>query len=139
MNSKQFAWLYLVQNGKAGIGRAYYGGYDTIDENWENMFGSYWSIESHNKAYKYYATQMKSIGVDWDKTEAPKSDSISTFNGTFADSTKAEILTGVLVLKDGTEQHWEADAIEITNVFDMMAAVSEATEKFNTLFGESNA
>jgi hypothetical protein len=132
MNSKQFAWLYLVSNGMAGARHSYYGGYEQVDKSlpplsWDKGLEQY---------KKIYLAQIKAHGVNWTKTKAPETGTHSIFNGTFADSGEEEHLEGVLVLNNGTKQNWIAEALEVKNVFDMMAAVHEAPEKFKQLFGE---
>jgi hypothetical protein len=41
-----------------------------------------------------------------------------------------------LVLNDGTKQTWCAEALEVSNVFEMMATVADAQARFEALFGE---
>lgn len=43
------------------------------------------------------------VGIDWGHTEAPKSDSISEFNGTDNDPLYVDVVTGTLQLIDGTK------------------------------------
>jgi hypothetical protein len=133
MNSKQFAWLYLVSNGIAGARHAYYGGYDQVDKSLPEIGYDYGKLEEYKKIY---LAQIKAHGVNWNKTQAPETDTHSIFNGTFADSGEEEHLEGVLVLNNGAKQNWIAEALEVKNVFDMMAVVHEAPEKFKQLFGE---
>lgn len=46
--------------------------------------------------------RVKKIGVNWDKTKIPKSESHTVFNGTFNSETEyKECLIGTLVLTDG--------------------------------------
>lgn len=140
MNATQFAWLYLIKNGFAGVQHSYYGGYK-VDKNEpfnEEMFNKYdgswsWFI----KAKDDYIDLIKKIGVNWKKTKAPESSSVSKFQGTFADSKEVEMLEGTLVLKNGQRIEWIADAIEVTSVFEMMANAANGQVEYNELFGEA--
>lgn len=142
MDAKKFAWLYLVKNGVVGRTPSYYGGYDydrdlQNDQRFADCFGGHGV--NHN-IYKKIDSVMNSDiqihGVDWDATKSPQSDYTSQFEGTFCDPGRKEIIKGVLVLKNGSKQKWIADAIEVTNVFDMMARVHEASADFTTYFGD---
>jgi hypothetical protein len=135
LTSKQFAWIYLVKHGLAGAKHGFYGGYEQVGlpvvlrEDWDGI----WIKERH----KLFVSKIKEVGVDWIKTQAPINDTHSVFVDTFHDATQAEHLEGVLILKDGTEQFWVADKIEVTSVFDMMAMASIAPDQFQELFGET--
>jgi len=121
MDSKKFAWLYLVEHGFAGVKHSYYGG-----------FKRNWFITAKSE----YLSLIKKIGVDWNKTDAPTSDLVSEFNGTFEDEGQKEIMKGTLILKDGQKIEWVADRIEIRNVFDIMANVENQIVKFQEVFEE---
>lgn len=134
MNSKQFAWLYLIENGVAGHSHSYYGGYDLVDKRLASVLKSsnYGNLEP---AAEFYKKEIKTYGVNWNKTASPDTETVSEFNGTFAeDSRYIEKLTGTLVLNNGTKQSWIADALEVTNVFDMMAQVDNANNRFKEIF-----
>ena len=140
MNSTQFAWLYLIENGHANVERSYYGGYTA----WDGKVSKYgWNDRPVGvdrkeipKTRGRCLDEILKHGVDWNKTKAPESDSVSLFTDTFNDPEKKETLVGYLYLKDGSVQRWEADALKVSNVFEMMAAVSEAPAKFVEFFGE---
>lgn len=136
MKSKQFAWIYLIEHGLAGHKPSYYGGFDVEDNRLKGKTKVY-SLEDNTTelARKLYLTEIKAYGVNWDKTEAPRSNSVSRFNGTFAEESEEEYLEGVLVLNSGTKQTWVAEALEVKNVFDMMEQASEAEKKFKEIFG----
>lgn len=132
MDSKQFAWLYLVENGYSGVVPSYYGGWDSFDQNHRK----YYDYRELKKEAAAALKQIHRVGVDWERTEAPTSNMRSQFEGTFADASSKEYLEGDLVLKDSTVQHWCAEALNVTNVFDMMAAVHQAADKFKRAFNE---
>jgi len=137
MDAKQFAWLYLVEHGHAGVTHSYYGGWDLSQEATKRFPNvNKWSAPALHKIRDVYVADIKKFGVDWAKTSAPDSDLVSEFNGTFAEEQlRREILVGKLVLKDGSFQRWTADKLDVDNVFEMMASVSEAPKKFKKLFG----
>lgn len=62
---------------------------------------------------KKLRSEVKSIGIDWDKTKAPRSDKAGVFNGTFAESSTVETLLGTLVLKDGSKYIVGASDVEL--------------------------
>ena len=134
MDSKQFAWLYLIEHGIAGCKHSYYGGYEIVDKR-ANLIPE--ASEWDNTAIKkFYLHELKHIGVNWDKLDSPKSDKIRKFNSTFADNSIKEILSGTIVLNNGSTQTWVADPLEVSNVFDMMATVSDCEARFKLLFME---
>lgn len=133
MNSAQFAWLYLIQNGMAGVEPAYYGGYDIVDKRLTPEKKDYGDYGKFNSKYLH---EIKTYGVNWAKTNSPRSDMVSQFEGTFCDSSEKEYLFGELVLNNGTKQSWCGESIEVTNVFDMMAEVHNAPDAFKEIFGE---
>ena len=138
MNAKQFAWLYLVENGVAGCKHNYYGGWDFMPgviQRYRPRKGRYSSIDQVDLKAKMLA-EAREVGVDWKRTADVQSDSVSEFTDTFHDPSTREILCGTLVLLDGTQQSWVADAVEVTNVFEMMAQVHAASERFEKVFGK---
>lgn len=135
MNSKQFAWLYLIENGTAGVEHSYYGGYTLVDQRMDGIFKRF-DHRSYEAVKQIYLKELKEIGVDWDKTSAPESNMVSQFAGTFSEADENEYLSGTLILNNGEKQTWIAEAIEVSNVFDMMAAVSEGQSKFTEMFGD---
>lgn len=136
MDAKRFAWLYLIEQGQGGCKHSYYGGYEmrpAVAERFNDRNSSSWDIMS--KINAGYIEDIKKVGVNWDKTEAPRSDDIGIFDGTFAENNRSkEIIFGTLVLNDGSEQEWSADAIEIDNVFEMMADVANSQNRFYKIF-----
>ena len=137
MNSKQFAWLYMIENGMAGQEPAYYGGYDFIDKAAKDCPGEVYSFSDpkSGKVRDLYLSQIKAIGVDWKRTESPRNENFTIFEGTFCDASSKECLTGEIILNNGVKQSWCADNIEVTNVFDMMAELDAAKSRASELFG----
>ena len=66
-----------------------------------------------NDVAKYHTTKpwnefidlVKTIGVDWNKTEAPHNKFEQCFEGTEAESSDVEVLFGILYLLDGRTFH----------------------------------
>jgi hypothetical protein len=136
MDAKQFGWLYMIEHGQAGCKPSYYGGWDVVPEaveRYQPRKGFYSSIDMADLREKMLA-DVRLWGVDWDRTDAVQSDSVSEFTDTFHDPDTREILRGTLVLLNGTRQQWMADAVEVTNVFDMMAQLAGATTRFEAAF-----
>ena len=135
MDSKQFAWTYVVTHGRAGMKPSYYGGMDIADSRISLVFQNAGTFKGFIKVNEVYMGELKTIGVDWNKTEAPESHTYGQFTDTFHDPDQVECLRGVLVLKNGLTQSWYADSIEVTNVFDMMEQVANGQTKFYEIFG----
>jgi hypothetical protein len=129
MNAKQFAWTYLVESGCSDVYPSYYGGYANLDGG-HIMPDKIMEIVVSNKK------KILDIGVDWDATKSPISDRVLEFTNTFNAASVTENLVGTLMLKDGTSQEWIADAIDTSDVFELLAAAASAKEKFDKLFGE---
>lgn len=143
MDAKQFAWLYLVENGYANCRPSYYGGWDEVDPDDDTPWYARKravSLSAYGKDFDARQTNalkiVKEVGVDWNKTQAPRSDMVSQFTDTFHDPDEKEFLEGTLVLKNGKKQFWCGEALQVTNVFDMMAAVHEAPDRFKEVFGD---
>lgn len=136
MEAKKFAWIYLIEHGDAGFEQSYYGGLSLKDQRVAHLHKSDWKWDSASKIKEFYLNEIKRIGVDWAKTREPQNNEISLFTDTFHDSERKEIIEGELILNNGLKQSWFADKLEIANVFEMMAAVSEFQTKYISLFGE---
>lgn len=119
MNAKQFAWLYLLEQG--GV----------VTDGDHIQYG----LIIYNDRKKKAIQKIQSTGVDWNKTEAPKDTYEMMFMGTEADSERKEFLEGTLVLTDGTEQRWMAEAVQIKNIFELLEHASVAKEKATKYFG----
>ena len=135
MDAKQFAWLYMVENGDVGVKHSFYGGVDIVDKRFQKKPFNGW-MKGQSARRKFCLKEIKTYGVDWKKTAAPESDYVSEFNGTFAEPSRTETLNGTIVLKNGAVQIWYAAAIEVTNVFEMMAMIDGAKQRFIEIFGD---
>jgi len=135
MNAKQFAWLYLVENGVPFQKPSYYGGFELVSEIPNYKYDRF-DYTGQTKIVGIAKDLIKKYGVNWDKTQAPKQKRYYSFQGTFNDSGEDEYLEGTLVLNNNQEIFWCGETIEVTNVFEQMANVSEAPAKFKDIFGE---
>ena len=93
------------------------------------------SEKDRSSVRRVFLKELKDPGVDWSKTCSPESRGFERFRGTFTDSETEDVLLGVLVLNNGIKQEWYGKNIEVKNVFDMMASVQKAEERFNEIFG----
>lgn len=94
IETKKFVWAYLLENGKETTGKwSYYG------SEWDSIRGRKWDHDYHADLLQL----IKTVGVDWDKTQEPTSGTEICFDGTFVDSSECETLIGTLVLKNGNE------------------------------------
>ena len=136
MNATQFAWVYLVKNGAAGMTPLYYGGYGCSDARMKHVELP-WNkqYEGHREAY---IKEIKLYGVNWARTLAPESDMVQQFQGTFCDAKQKEYIKGTLVLNNGFTQTWCAEGIEVSTVFEMMAKADEIKQEFAEIFGENS-
>lgn len=138
MNAKQFAWLYLVEQGMAGRTPSFYGGYevdsDSRDRCGVKVSDTYFWSDGPDPLRSQFFKEIREHGVDWNKTRAPHSKTHSQFTDTFHDPIYKEYLEGTLVLNNGIKQPWCGQALEVTNVFDMMAAAHSAEERFARIF-----
>jgi hypothetical protein len=135
MDSKQFAWLYLIEHGLAEVKHSYYGGYDHVHNSPYSKL-SIWDYKNLEKIVDASKAKIKEVGVNWNKTFAPETERHSIFNGTCNDAGETEKLEGILVLNDDTKQFWMADKLEVSNVFEMMAQITDAKERFDLLFSK---
>lgn len=134
MDAKQFAWLYLVENGYANCKHNYYGGWELITSPKEGLRS--YCTEEFRAIQKQFRKDILTKGVDWKKTSNVVSDYVSEFADTFSDPRRVEVLSGILVLRDGTRQKWDSEALAVTNVFEMMAEVADAKKRFPKVFGK---
>jgi hypothetical protein len=137
MDAKQFAWMYMIENGVAGHEHGFYGGWDILPdvlEQYKFKKDKYNRVGIEEVA-RVFREEILDVGVDWHRTADVQSETTHQFTDTFHDPETREILTGELVLLDGTVQHWMSDPIEVANVFEMMAQVSGAAAKFQEIFG----
>lgn len=127
-----------MENGYAGRCYGTYGGYK-LTKDARKRFPDFNenSVRNIDVIEQAYLADIKKFGVNWAKTAAPMSDMESVFNGTFAEPGTKEMLKGVLVLNDGSKQEWLAEALEVSNVFEMMAMVDDARARFETIFWQT--
>jgi hypothetical protein len=113
-------------------GPSYYGGANRTKEEIEQA--KYFCEKYHiEKKWSYFddieiLKQIKVIGIDFDKSSLPESDQVSKFEGTFADSSSLDIVTGVLVLKDGQRIDYYAECKLNMDQFKAMQEFFEAAE-----------
>lgn len=135
MNAKQFAWLYLVENGVPFQKPSYYGGFELVSEIPNHKYDRY-DYMRQSKIVAIAKDLIKNHGVNWDKTDAPVQTTYYEFAGTECDSRSTEYLEGTLILNNGQDIFWCGENIQVTNVFEQMANASLAPAKFKEIFGE---
>lgn len=96
--SNKVVWAYMIEEGKLTNGEwSYYGG------DWESHKPNSWKWEEIDRDNKAFKEKVKTVGVDWEKTQPPQSSLESAFTDTFHDADEVETLLGTIVLKDGSE------------------------------------
>lgn len=96
LDSKKAVWAYMIQEGRLTNGNwSYYGG------NWDDGFNYDW--RKAEAASEKFRSKVKEMGVDWEKTQMPQSDTNSAFTDSFHDSEKVETLLGTVWLNDGSK------------------------------------
>lgn len=96
--SNKVVWAYMIEEGKLTNGQwSYYGG------DWEAHKPNSWKWEEIDRDNKAFKEKVKTVGVDWEKTQPPQSSLESAFTDTFHDADEVETLLGTIVLKDGSE------------------------------------
>jgi hypothetical protein len=121
----------MIQEGKLTNGKwSYYGG------SWDDGFNYDW--RKAEAAAKKFRDKVKEVGVDWDKTDMPESDTNSAFTDTFHDSEKVETLLGTVWLKDGSKymvgvKHAEMRFIQYAR---MVAEFVSDQERIRDILGE---
>ena len=129
MNSSQFAWAYLIENGWGGYAKSYYGGWIPINGeatvvSWDGVAQAEFKIG--------YVEKIESVGIDWSKTKSPRTYSKDVFTSTCGDDSSVEMVSGILVLKDGSTQTWNAE-IRVSSIFDVMADASKLEARYAEL------
>ena len=126
----KFVWAYMVENGRITTGEwSYYGGcWETLNLEWDEL-------EKRNDRFK---AKVKKIGVDWEKTNAPISDTESAFTDTFHDADQVETLIGVIFLKDGSEYLIGVSNAEhrFSNYAKLLSDLAEDKERVSSILGE---
>ena len=131
-DSKKFIWAYMIENGKITNGHwSYYGGgFDLIDTD------THWANKT--EMMKSLRDNIKEIGVDWEKTSSPISDTESEFTDSFHPSQEVETLLGTLVLKNGKSYtigvgHAETRFTEYAKTLSLLA---EDQQRVKDILGE---
>jgi len=131
LDSKKAVWAYMIQEGKLTNGEwSYYGGAFDDDFNYD------W--RKAEEAEKKFRERVKTVGVDWDNTTTPESDTQSAFTDSFHDSAKVETLLGTVYLKDGSKykigvKHAEMRFIQYAR---MVAEFVSDNERIKDILGE---
>lgn len=96
LDSKKAVWAYIIKEGKLTNGQwSFYGGRFDDDFNYD------W--QKAEAAAQKFRERVRDVGVDWDKTQMPDSDTHSAFTDTFHDAERIETLLGTVWLKDGSK------------------------------------
>jgi hypothetical protein len=136
MKAKQFAWTHVLTNGKMNMHPAYYGGWNHIDKSYNQGLSYRESGTKQKNDIQAFLLELKTVGVDWNKTDDIQSETYSEFAGTFCDARDAVYLEGWITLKNGTKAFWCAENIDASDVFGMMENASTLIEKYTEIFGE---
>jgi hypothetical protein len=98
MDALKFVWAYMLKEGiiTKGVFEYYSMGYEHTDD-------VSWNYDKQLAQKDKLLSDVKSIGIDWDKTKEPVSSMNRIFNGTFDQDSNVESLLGTLYLKNGKE------------------------------------
>lgn len=102
MKMKKVSYAFLLKHGVFTTGKwSYYGGsYDPLLP--PDVKGNFTSYKNLQKFYDDIKSEIKTVGIDWDKTQIPETESNNVFDGTFAENNRyTECTLGTLVLKNG--------------------------------------
>jgi hypothetical protein len=131
LDSKKAVWAYMIQAGALTNGKwSYYGG------NFDTGFNYDWR-EMESAANKF-REKVKTIGVDWDKTDMPESNTHSAFTDTFHDSEEVETLLGTVWLKDGSKYQIGVNHAEVrfTQYAKMVTGFMSDNQRIKDILGE---
>lgn len=129
--SMKFVWAYMLEEGHITNGK------------WSFYMGTYGLAES-SKEYKFAKdeldTELKMIGIDWEKTKEPQSSFEREFTDTFHPSKEVETLLGTLVLKNGTEYLIGVGNSEkrFSGYLKMLSELAKDKERVRRVLGEEN-
>jgi hypothetical protein len=135
-NAKNFAIWTAINSEKCVFFSerfSYYGGVNMTEKQQKQYvdFCERYSIEV-DRSYRYseytnetILKQIMSIGIDWDRSCEPSSNTHNCFNGTFADSTLVDTVVGELVLLDGQRIEFVAECTVDTAMFESIAKFFE--------------
>lgn len=110
LTAKQFAWCYLFL-------------YGHVDAEW-SFYGGHYNMDS-KKTFEALKA-IKRDGIDWDKTEEPRSTTESTFEGTFDNNSYTEVMEGTIVTLEGTEIDFSCES-DLSEVWSLMADLQGKT------------
>lgn len=83
------------------------------------------------KQWDDFLLELKKVGVDWNKTDLPKSEIHPTFEGTENDSGRAETLLGTIILNNGN-QYMIGVGNQNSKFSDYIIGLSEMIDEFNS-------
>jgi hypothetical protein len=94
-------WATVIEKGQITTGSwSYYGNMWEVPQPPDSYKGYSW--DWHIKESDRIRGLIKTIGIDWDKMVLPKSESLSGFNGTFAENERYEETSiGEIILLNG--------------------------------------
>jgi hypothetical protein len=121
----------MIQEGMLTNGEwSYYGG--TFDD------GFSYDFRKAETAANKFREKVKTIGVNWDKTGMPESDTHNAFTDTFHDSETVETLLGTIWLNDDTKymvgvKHAEMRFIQYAR---MVAEFVSDNQRIKDILGE---
>lgn len=132
----KFVWAYMLEQGYETTGEwSYYGGRWEYPEYKGGFMIQY---ETVAKRKQELLDKVKTIGVDWEKTEEPKSSIESAFNDSFHDASRVEVLLGTIYLNDGTSYLIGAGETDstISEYVALLQTYMDNSERVNRIFGE---
>jgi hypothetical protein len=127
----KIVWAYMIVNGTLTTGKwNYHGG------GWDRIHGYDWKKQDH--AYKTFTEEVKTVGVNWHRTQEPQSSVNSAFTDTFHDSADVETLLGTVVLNNGKEYKVGVNHADtkFTQYMKMIAEYAANKARVKTLFGD---
>lgn len=126
--AKHVAWAYLLRKGTVvdnseGIEWNTYGSYYEFGDYPKKLTGKrIKELEKESAFIKANALKWAAEGlVDWKKTEAPRSKTESTFEGTYAENGKLEVLAGTIYFTNGRQAYVYTEESIGDTVFDVVA------------------
>lgn len=129
--AKKIVWAYLIKNGNITSGEwSYYGSrFEPVDE-------KVW--DCNKVAKEKLLKDIKTIGVDWGRTDFPVADTKSVFNGTFASQDSyTETLMGALYLLDGSCCFVGCeDQAKMSGYIEYVSKEEELTKSMEEVFGK---
>lgn len=110
---KRSVWLAaLMTGGPVLLSKSRYELVECYDFNeadegsWWGRFSDYPEISPELGKKLRDEIKKEKAKIDWDATEEMKDETVSIFNGTFADNTSLPVMVGILVLTNGSKYPW---------------------------------